>query len=437
MRSTTRLTALITFVSMLAMLLMLFGCIASFLWLNKQRIEHQFNTLATSIDQALFVRPPSEMTRWLRGVMPVVNIERLELYDGKHAVINLSRHEFPLVEATPNHFYHFSTGLLHHPSLTLRITILNPVQTWLVSFAGISTFIVMGVVVLVMSALLLLLHFWLDRQSSGMGLLEARSQRILLGDRTKALTPEITEWPPKVSQAIDTLLQEIEQAGVQRVRIDTLIREFASLDTESGLNNRLFFNSRFATLLDPQEEAAEHGCIMMLRFTGTEGVSAANEAERNNQRLFEFVHSVSALISCYPGALLARYFQNDFTVLLPHRSLKEAEGIAAKLVTAAEASAPFGVYNKDDFVHIAISDWQRGQSMAQVMERLDLAMRRATLLGSNNWAIEESPHLKPDRGSVRWRTLLESTYQRGGPLLLQKAVTDWQGQIHHRVLQGR
>lgn len=211
------------------------------------------------------------MTRWLRGVMPVVNIERLELYDGKHAVINLSRHEFPLVEATPNHFYHFSTGLLHHPSLTLRITILNPVQTWLVSFAGISTFIVMGVVVLVMSALLLLLHFWLDRQSSGMGLLEARSQRILLGDRTKALTPEITEWPPKVSQAIDTLLQEIEQAGVQRVRIDTLIREFASLDTESGLNNRLFFNSRFATLLDPQEEAAEHGCIMMLRFTGTEG----------------------------------------------------------------------------------------------------------------------------------------------------------------------
>lgn len=437
MRSTTRLTALITFVSMLAMLLMLFGCIASFLWLNKQRIEHQFNTLATSIDQALFVRPPSEMTRWLRGVMPVVNIERLELYDGKHAVINLSRHEFPLVEATPNHFYHFSTGLLHHPSLTLRITILNPVQTWLVSFAGISTFIVMGGVVLVMSALLLLLHFWLDRQSSGMGLLEARSQRILLGDRTKALTPEITEWPPKVSQAIDTLLQEIEQAGVQRVRIDTLIREFASLDTESGLNNRLFFNSRFATLLDPQEEAAEHGCIMMLRFTATEGGPAANEAKRNNQRLFEFIHSVSALISYYPGALLARYFQNDFSVLLPHRSLKEAEGIAAKLVTAAEASAPFGVYNKDDFVHIAISDWQRGQSMTQVMERLDLAMRRATLLGSNNWAIEESPHLKPDRGSVRWRTLLESTYQRGGPLLLQKAVTDRQGKIHHRVLQGR
>ena len=437
MRSTTRLTALITFVSMLAMLLMLFGCIASFLWLNKQRIEHQFNTLATSIDQALFTRPPSEMIRWLRGVMPVVNIERLELYDGNHAVITLSRHEFPLVEDTPNQFYHFSSGLMHHPSLTLRIAILNPAQTWLASFTGISTFIVMGGVVLVMSVLLLLLHFWLDRQSSGMGLLEARSQRILLGDRTKTVSPDTPEWPPKVSQAIDTLLQEIEQAGVQRVRIDTLIREFASLDTESGLNNRLFFNSRFATLLDPQEEAAEHGCIIMLRFTGPEELPETDSAERLNQRLFEFVHSVSALVSCYPGALLARYYQNDFTVLLPHRSLKETEGIAAKLVSAAEASAPFGIYNRDDFVHIAISDWQRGQSMAQVMERLDLAMRRATLLGSNNWAIEESHHLLQGRGSVRWRTLLENTYQRGGPLLLQKAVADWQGQIHHRVLQGR
>ena len=437
MRSTTRLTALITFVSMLAMLLMLFGCIASFLWLNKQRIEHQFNTLATSVDQALFTRTPQEMTRWLRGVMPVVNIERLELYDGKHAVIRLARHEFPLVEDTPNRFYHFSATLMHHPSLTLRITILNPVQTWLASFAGISTFIVMGIVVLVMSVLLLLLHFWLDRESSGMGRLEARSQRILQGDRSQTVTRETTEWPPKVSQAIDTLLQEIEQAGVQRVRIDNLIREFASLDSESGLNNRLFFNSRFATLLDSQEEAAEHGCIIMLRFTASDGVPDTSEAERQNHRLFEFVHSVSALVSCYPGALLARYFQNDFTVLLPHRSLKEAEGIAAKLITAAEASAPFGNYNKDDFVHIAISDWQRGQSMTQVMERLDLAMRRATLLGSNNWAVEESQHLKQGRGSVRWRTLLENTYQRGGPLLLQKAVTDWQGQIHHRVLQGR
>lgn len=50
------------------------------------------------------------MTRWLRGVMPVVNIERLELYDGKHAVINLSRHEFPLVEATPTIFTIFPPG---------------------------------------------------------------------------------------------------------------------------------------------------------------------------------------------------------------------------------------------------------------------------------------------------------------------------------------
>lgn len=41
------------------------------------------------------------------------------------------------------------------------------------------------------------------------------------------------------------------------------------------------------------------------------------------------------------------------------------------------------------------------------MERLDLAMRRATLSGGNNWAVEEGNISITGRGSVRWRTLLE------------------------------
>ncbi|MBS0893398.1 EAL domain-containing protein [Tatumella sp. JGM130] len=437
MRSTARLTAVITFVSMLAMLLMLSGCIASFLWLNKERIKHQFNTLTTSVDQSLFNHTPAEMEPWLRGIMPVVNIEKLELYDGKQAVLSLSRHEVPLVEDTPNQFYSFSAPLLYHPSLTLRIAMLNPAWTWLRSFIGISTFVFMGIVVLVMSVLLVLLHFWLLRQSTGVALLEARTRRILQGERSAGVKGDRGEWPAGIGQALDRLLQEIEQAGVRRARIDKLIREFASLDTESGLHNRLFFDNRFATLLDTQEEASDHGCIMMIRFSEADLPGTGNCGQDDNQRLFEFLHGISALLSCYPGALLARYFQQDYAVLLPHRSLKDAESIAAKLLTAADALVPLHHYDKEDFIHIAISDWRRGQSVAGVMEQLHIAMRRATLLGGNNWAVEESHAVAMGRGSVRWRTLLDKTYQQGGPRLYQKAVTDLQGQVHHRALQGR
>lgn len=437
MRSTARLTAIITFTSMLAMLLMLSGCIASFLWLNKQRIEHQFNTLTTSLDQALFTHRPQDMEHWLRGIMPVVNIERLELYDGRQVVLSLTRHEVPLIEDTPNQFYHFSATLLHHPSLTVRIAILNPALTWLRSFIGISTFIFMALVVLAMSVLLVLLHFWMHRQSIGIALLEARTERILRGERSSGVRSQQQEWPLQVGQALDSLLQEVELAGVRRARIETLIREFASVDTESGLNNRMFFESRLSTLLDEQEDASEHGCIMMIRFTESASGGTGSKEHVDNSQLFELVHSLSAMLSCYPGALLARYFQQDFSVLLPHRSLKEAEGIAAKLITAADELSPLHNYDKEDFIHIAISDWQRGQSVSAVMERLDLAMRRATLSGGNNWAVEEGNISITGRGSVRWRTLLEKTCQLGGAELYQKAVIDSQGYVHHRALQGR
>ncbi len=437
MRSTARLTAVITFISLLAMLLMLLGCLASMLWLNQQRLETQLYALASALDQQLVSRPPRETTEWLRSIMPVMNIEKLELYYGSRRVSTISRLEKPLVDDSPNHYYRLSAPLRTHPSLTLNMTVLNPVQTWLASFSVVSTFICMGGVLLAVSLLLIVLHLWLYRQSAGMELLERRSLRILHGERPSVSDSSARERPLSVSQALDALLQEVEQAGLQRVRIDRLIREFAALDNESGVINRLFFDSRFATLLDAREEGGEHGAIMMVRFSESRPLPLTRHSADDPSRLFEFVHSLSALMSCYPGALLARYFQNDFVVLLPHRSLKEVEGIAAKLITAADALAPLKHYDKEDFIHIAITDWRNGQSPESVMARLALAMRRATLLGSNNWSLEESPQLSAGRGSVRWRTLLEKTCRHGGPLLFYKAVKDLQGKTDHYALQGR
>lgn len=437
MRSTARLTAVMTFISLLAMLLMLLGCMASMLWLNQQRLETQLYALASALDQQLVTRPPREATEWMLSIMPVMNIETLEIYNGSRRVTTISRQEKPLVDDSPNHYYRLSAPLRTHPSLTLNMTVLNPVQTWLASFSVISTFVCMGGVLLAVSLLLIFLHLWLYRQSAGMELLEKRSLRILQGERQPDRVSSRRERPLSVSQALDTLLQEVEQAGLQRVRIDRLIREFASLDNESGVNNRLFFDSRFATLLDAREEGGEHGTLMMLRFSESRPLPLARHAADDPSRLFEFVHSLSTLMSCYPGALLARYFQNDFVVLLPHRSLKEGEGIAAKLITAADALAPLTHYDKDDFIHIAMTDWHSGQDSESVMARLTMAMRRATLLGSNNWALEESPQLNAGRGSVRWRTLLEKTFRQGGPLLFYKTVKDLQGVTDHYALQGR
>lgn len=94
---------------------------------------------------------------------------------------------------------------------------------------------------------------------------------------------------------------------------------------------------------------------------------------------------LSTFVLRYPGALLARYFRSDFAVLLPHRSLKEANSIADQLINAVDSLPPMRLVNRDDLIHIGISAWHSGQTVPQVMENAEMATRRAALLGGNNW----------------------------------------------------
>lgn len=56
----------------------------------------------------------------------------------------------------------------------------------------------------------------------------------------------------------------------------------------------------------------------------------------------------------YPGSLLARYHRSDFAVLLPHRTLKEAESIAGQLIKAVDTLPSNKMLDRDDMIHIGI-----------------------------------------------------------------------------------
>jgi RNase E specificity factor CsrD len=149
----------------------------------------------------------------------------------------------------------------------------------------------------------------------------------------------VYEWPASTSSALDMLLSEIQFASDQRSRMDTLIRSYAAQDSKTGLNNRLFFDNQLATLLEDQEKVgARHrdddppaGFRSAARQLGT---AAAEE------HYFTLINLLSTFIMRYPGALLARYHRSDFAVLLPHRTLKEADSIAGLLLKAVDALPP-------------------------------------------------------------------------------------------------
>ncbi|KAA8673031.1 MULTISPECIES: RNase E specificity factor CsrD [Pantoea] len=436
MRLTTKFSAFITLLSLLAMLLMLVGCAFSFIWLSQQRVENRVQTLATEVDKALASQSPQELTHWLTRLMPVINAEQLELHHDDTVLFRLARHENPMLEDEPNRFIQLDVPLVHAPGMALRVVVLDPAKTWFRSFTGAYTLIILLTVVAIMSALLVMTHRWLNRRWQHMERLEARAERILAGERAPR-SDTIAEWPPKASRAIDLLLGDLQEAGEQRLRIDTLIRTFAAQDSRTGLNNRLFFDNQLATLLEDQEDVGTHGVVMMVRLPDLDTLHETLGPTLVDEYLFDLVNMLSTFVLRYPGALLARYFRSDFAVLLPHRTLKEANSIADQLINAVDSLPPMRMVDRDDLIHIGISAWRSGESVSQVMENVELATRRAALQGGNNWSVGEGNTLEMGRGSVRWRTLLENTVNRGGPRLYQKPAVLLDGKVHHREMLAR
>ncbi|MCQ8229250.1 RNase E specificity factor CsrD [Pantoea trifolii] len=436
MRLTTKFSAFITLLSLLAMILMLVGCAFSFIWLSQQRVETRMQTLATEVDKALASQSPQEITQWLTRMMPVVNAEQVQLLNGDTLVFSLARHENPMLEDEPNRFVQFDLPLTHSPGLELRVVVLDPAKTLFRSFTGTYTLVVLFTVVAIMCVLLVMTNRWLKRRWRDMEQLEARADRILTGER-HSQGDHAAEWPPKASRAIDALLGDLQEAGEQRLRIDTLIRTFAAQDPRTGLNNRLFFDNQLATLLEDQEDVGTHGVVMMVRLPDLDMLHETLGPTLVEEYLFDLINMLSTFVLRYPGALLARYFRSDFAVLLPHRTLKEANSIADQLINAVDSLPPMRMVDRDDLIHIGISAWRSGQSVSQVMENVEMATRRATLQGGNSWSVGEGNTLDMGRGSVRWRTLLENTLNRGGPRLYQKPAVLLDGKVHHRELLTR
>ncbi|OON39247.1 RNase E specificity factor CsrD [Izhakiella australiensis] len=437
MRLTTKLSAFITFLSVLAMLLMLVGCLVSFFWLGNQRVEKRVHIIAMEVDEALQHQQPVEIGDWLRKMMLPMQIVRIDLVQQDKTLLQVMQHQDALISDEPNRYAETRIRLPHHPQLELRIFWLDTLKTWFTSLIGSSLMAAVGVVVLLMMIILLVANRWLYRQLKGMEQLEARAGRILTGERGSVEQGSVHEWPPRTSSALDLLLADLRESGEQRIRIDTLIRAFASQDAHTGLYNRLFFDSQLTNLLEDPENVGTHGVVMMIRLPDIESVRERWGTHRIDEYQFDIVNMLSTFIMRYPGALLARYFRSDYAVLLPHRTLKEADSIAAQLINAVDSLPPTRLFDRNDMIHIGITAWHSEQTTQQVMDSVERATRNAALQGGNSWSIGEGTSQIFGRGSVKWRTLLEQTLNRGGTRLYQKPALTSDNVVHHREMMPR
>lgn len=430
---TTRFSILMTLLTALAIFLMLASSIFSLFYYSHQRTSQQLREVAASIDQALLVQSPENIKFWLPAMMKSADIVALEVRNADTVLYSVRLPEADDIHR--NIYCDTQIALMHHPDMAAAVTYLNPVlgmPHFLMSTLSVFLSIVLIVLVLYLSIC------WLRRQTAGQEELEERARRILNGERESVMHGSVREWPVNASGAIDQLLSDLTAAREERSRVDALIRAFAAQDAQTGLSNRLFFDNQLTTQLEDIEDVGTHGIVMMIRVPDFEtlqemhGYRGTIQEYRNT-----LVNLLSTFVMRYPGALLARYYNNDFTVLLPHRTLKDADSIAAQLVKAIDILPVTPLIDREDILHIGICAYRSGQSSEQVMESVEDATRNAVLQGGNGWCVFDRQVPDKGRGSVKWRTLLELTLARGGPRLYQKPAVTREGVVHHREMMSR
>ncbi|WP_148052206.1 RNase E specificity factor CsrD [Atlantibacter hermannii] len=434
MRLTTKFSALVTLLTGLAILVTLFGCAASFYTSVQYKLEKRISAVVTLIDNDLLFNTPEALAPRLAGMMAPVDISKIEFIERRKTVLSVKAPPAYRQLSSVERWRSETFPLLKNPGMAVRVTWSDPVVNY---FRSMLTTAPLSIAIIFMVMMVMLGGRWIRRQLAGLELLETRASRILNGERGSRVRGSVHEWPTRASSAIDILLSDIQHANEQRTRMDRLIRAFAAQDSKTGLSNRLFFDNQLATLLEDQENVGTHGVVMMIRLPDFDTLRDTWGKSEVEEYLFNLINMFSTFIMRYPGALLARYFRSDFAVLLPHRTLKEAEGIASQLLNALDALPPTRMLDSADMLHIGICTFRSGQTIESVIENAQLATRNAVLQGGNGWSVYDETAPEKGRGNVRWRTLIENVLQRGGPRFYQKPAVTCEGWVHHRELMCR
>lgn len=394
-------------------------------------MEHRLQGIVTAYDQSLLQQPADKEREWLPIMMRTLGVLEVSIQNENSTLYQL---KLPAIYAPWNsqsRYRSLAVPMLHQPGASMHFTYIDPLSSYARSLYAAA---ILSLAVIVIAMTLLLSFRWLREQTAGQEKLEWRAKRILNGEREHAIRSEGHEWPPCASRAIDHLLAELIEVREERNRVDTLIRTFAAQDAQTGFSNRQFFDNQLTTQM---EEPGAHGVVMMVQLPDFDSLTETDDHQKVQELMHSLINLLSTFVARHPSALLARYHQSDIAILLPHKTLKDADVMAAQLVHAVGSLPDPHVIDRESLLHIGIVAYRSGDSAEEIMDNAGQATKNAAMYGGNGWYVYDTQVSEKGRGSVKWRTLLEQTLANGGPRLYQKPVVTVDGKIHHREIISR
>ncbi|UPQ88288.1 RNase E specificity factor CsrD [Vibrio sinaloensis] len=400
LKLSTRLVAFVTVIVISAMFILFLGGTLSFKRLGQEYLDHSLQGIVDVVDKEMEDPDAAySLQRWMPKMLQASSVVEMELLNSYGVIYRFKDTSSKVDQAL---LYDAEYTLERNRGYQLRFKAIPPYIGYGYSMQALwSVTLAVGLVVFCLLRGLK----WLKEQLHGSEMLEERGRMILAGRVEEYAKGDHSEWPYTASEALDRLIEELQDARQERSRFDTFIRTQTFLDQLTGTANRVLFDSKLEAALS---ESGSHGGVLMLRIDDWDQIEEELGKQVANDFIVDVGEGLNNVIQRYPDVILSRYYNSDFAIFAPSLSSKEVSNIAAQCLNQVTKLTPPSPLDRDNWVHIGVSMYREAESQGRIIDEAETALKSAQLQRINTWSrFHKHISQQDERGSVRWRTLFD------------------------------
>lgn len=237
-------------------------------------------------------------------------------------------------------------------------------------------------------------------------------------------TAELKSLARTMNATVDRLKTQFSEAAV---RLEKVRRE-ARLDSLTGLANRAYFLNQLDAALN-SDDAIPSGSLLILRLANLTGINHRVGREMADELLRRLGAILNDLTVDQPSAAAARLNGADFALLLP--GVPDPALQAEKLLDTLRHLVAAELIDGEHIGHVASAIYLHGQSIGNLLARLDVALAYAENKGKLAWCRAESTGEQGMSSNADWKKLLHGAIETQRLRLVEFPVANSSGQLMH------
>lgn len=426
LKLSTRLVSFVTLIVTSAIFILFIGGTLSFQKLGQDYLNHYLQGIVDVVDKELESEDSARsLQQWMPKMLQASNIVEMRL--STHSGV-IYRFTDTNSKVDPSLLYEIDLPLQRNQGYEIHFKAIPPYIGYSYSLSAMWS---ITLAVALIAFCLMQGVKWLREQLLGSELLEERGRMILAGRVEQYAKGDEREWPFTASEALDRLIEELQDARQERSRFDTFIRSQTFLDQLTGAANRVLFDSKLESSL---AENGARGGVMMIKIDDLDTLREEMQKRVVDDFVVEVGQCISNTLQRYPEVILSRYYASVFAVLVPHQNSRDLAQIAAQCLKLLDRLDPPIGLESDNWCHIGLTMYNEGDRRGRIIDEVETALKSARLQNNNTWSqFHKQEKMEEGRGNVRWRALFDQVLTLQNVILYRQPcyLNDSTGELMH------